>query len=157
MRRVNLAQPTTTTDPDDPPGFQAAMFRFGRELGAQDSGASLYEIAPGEAVCPYHYEYGEEEWLLVLEGRPSVRDPDGVTELEPLDVVFFPRGPEGAHQVLNRGDARARVLMWSTVVHPTATSYPDSGKVAVWTGTPGEDLIVRRTAAVGYYDGEPGV
>src|SRR5215211_2902396 len=155
MRRVNLTQPTTTTDLGDPPGFQAAMFRLGRELGAQDSGASLYEIAPGEAVCPYHYEYGEEEWLLVLEGRPSVRDPDGLTELEPLDVVFFPRGPDGAHQVLNRGAARARVLMWSTLVLPTATSYPDSGKIAVWTGTPAEDLIVRRTAAVGYYDGEP--
>jgi uncharacterized cupin superfamily protein len=156
MRRVSLTNASTAVDPEDPPGFRAAMFRFGKDLGAQDTGASLYEIPPGEAVCPYHYEHGEEEWLVVLEGRPSVRDPDGVSQLEPLDVVFFPRGPEGAHQVLNASAGRARVLMWSTVVHPTATTYPDSGKIAVWTGTPADDLIFPRSAAVDYYSGEPG-
>jgi uncharacterized cupin superfamily protein len=154
MRRVNLSAPETTTDAGDPPGFRASMFRFGKDLGARDTGGTLYVIPPGEAVCPYHYEHGEEEWLVVLEGRPSVRDPDGVAELEPLDVVFFPRGPDGAHQVLNASDAPARVLMWSTVVHPTATTYPDSDKVAVWTGPPEDDLIVRRSSAVEYYDGE---
>jgi uncharacterized cupin superfamily protein len=154
MRRVSLSEPATATDPEDPPGFRAAMFRFGRDLGATATGGSLYVLPPGEAVCPYHYEHGEEEWLVVLDGRPSVRDPDGMTELAPLDVVFFPCGPEGAHQVLNASDAEARVLMWSQVVHPTATTYPDSGKVAIWTGRKEEDLIVRRSSAVGYYDGE---
>jgi uncharacterized cupin superfamily protein len=154
MRRVSLRDPETTVDPGDPPGFRAAMFRFGKQLGASATGGSLYVLPPGEALCPYHYEHGEEEWLVVLEGRPSVRDPDGVTELAPLDVVFFPPGPEGAHQVLNAGDSEARVLMWSQVVYPTATTYPDSGKVALWTGRKEDDVIVRRSSAVGYYDGE---
>jgi uncharacterized cupin superfamily protein len=155
MRRVNLDRPTFELDDDDPPGFRAGMFRFGSLLGAEQTGASLYELPPGEALCPYHYEYGEEEWLLVVSGRPSVRDPDGTHELAPQDVVFFPRGPAGAHQVRNDSAAPARVLMWSMVVHPAATVYPDSDKVAIWTGNREDDRIVPRSAGVDYYHGEP--
>jgi uncharacterized cupin superfamily protein len=154
MRRVNLSQPTFEHDDDEPDGFRAGMFRFGKQLGATETGASLYELPPGQAVCPYHYEYGEEEWLLVLSGNPSVRTPEGTEQLEPLDMVFFPMGPDGAHQVLNQTDETAQVLMWSMVITPTATAYPDSGKVGVWTGIKAEDLIVRRTSGVDYYDGE---
>lgn len=155
MRRLNLTDPPFDVDDDDPPSYRAGMYRFGPALGAEQTGASLYELAPGTALCPYHYEYGEEEWLLVVSGRPSVRDPDGTHELAPQDVVFFPCGPEGAHQVRNDGDEPARVLMWSTVVHPAATVYPDSDKVAIWTGNREDDRIVPRSAGVGYYDGEP--
>jgi uncharacterized cupin superfamily protein len=154
MRRVSLTEPTFEHDPDEPDGFHAGMFRFGKQLGATDTGASLYELPPGQAVCPYHYEYGEEEWVLVLSGRPSVRTPEGTEELAPLDMVFFPKGSEGAHQVRNDSDTTAQVLMWSTVLTPTATAYPDSDKVGVWTGVKEEDLIVRRSSAVEYYDQE---
>ena len=143
-------------DPEDPAGFRSGMARFGHDFGAKDSGATLYELKPGEAVCPYHYEYGEEEWALVVEGKPSVRTPDGTEELEPLDLVFFPKGPEGAHQIRNDGDTTVRVLMWSTVVLPTASVYPDSDKVGVWTGNKDDNVRVRRDSAVDYFDGETG-
>jgi uncharacterized cupin superfamily protein len=154
MRRVNISDPAFKTDPEDPEGFKSAMLRFGPELGAEDTGTSLYELPPGEAICPYHYEYGEEEWVLVIDGRPSVRTPEGTEELEPWDVVFFPKGPEGAHQIRNDSDRPARVLMWSNLIHPTATAYPDSDKVAIWTGIKPEDLIVERSSAVDYFHGE---
>jgi len=156
MHCVNIAAPTFTYDDEDPPGSRAGMFRFGRQLGARQTGTSVYELPPGQAICPYHYEYGEEEWLLVLSGRPSVRDPDGTHQLEPDDVVFFPRGPAGAHQIRNETDDPARVLMWSTVVHPAATVYPDSDKIAIWTGNSEDDLIVQRGSQVDYWHGEPG-
>ena len=117
-------------------------------------GASLYLLPPGEALCPYHYEHGEEEWVLVLEGNPSVRTPEGVHPLEPMDVVFFPRGPEGAHQLRNDAPAPARILMWSTIVLPTVSVYPDSGKIGVWTGTAEDDRLFERASAVDYYRGE---
>jgi len=154
MRRVNLTDPELQFDPEDPPGFRAGMFRPGPQLGATETGASLYEVPPGEAVCPYHYEYGEDEWVLALSGRPSVRTPEGTEELAPLDLVFFPKGPEGAHQVRNDSDEPARVVMWSTIVTPSATAYPDSDKVGVWTGYKSEDVMVRRSSAVEYFDGE---
>jgi uncharacterized cupin superfamily protein len=154
MRRVSISDPTFVYDPADPEGFRSGVFRFGPEVGAQQTGTSVYELPPGQAVCPYHYEYGEEEWALVLQGRPSVRTPEGTEQLEPFDVVFFPRGPSGAHQIRNETDGPVRVLMWSTVVYPTATAYPDSDKIGIWTGDRAEDAMVVRSSKVDYFHGE---
>jgi len=156
MARVNISDPEFAYDPDDPDGFRAGMFRFGPRLGAERTGASVYDLPPGQAVCPYHYEYGEEEWVLVLQGRPTLRTPDGSERLEPFDVAFFPRGPAGAHQVRNDTDAPARVLMWSEVIVPAATVYPDSDKIGVWTGNKADDVMVERSSDVDYYHGEGG-
>lgn len=156
MPRVNLADDLPLDwDPDDPDGFRAGMARFGRALGARRTSASLYVLPPGQAVCPYHYEYGEEEWALVLEGRPTVRTPEGEERLSPHDLLFFPTGPEGAHELRNDSDEPVRLLMWSEVVLPTGTAYPDSGKVALYTGDAAEDAIVERTSVVDYFHGEP--
>jgi uncharacterized cupin superfamily protein len=154
MPRLNLADPTFTYDPTDPEGFKAGLFRMGPQLGATETGTSLYELPPGQALCPYHYEHGEEEWLLVVEGRPHLRTPDGTEQLARFDVVFFPKGPEGAHKIWNETDEPAHVLMWSSVVYPTVTVYPDSDKVGVWTADKGEDLMVERSSGVDYYRGE---
>jgi uncharacterized cupin superfamily protein len=132
------------------------MARLGAAMGARRTSATLYELPPGQAVCPYHYEYGEEGWALVLAGHPSVRTPHGIERLDPLDLLYFCTGPAGAHQIRNDDAASARVLMWSEVVVPTGTAYPDSGKVGLFTGDPAEDVIVRRVDGVGYFDGEPG-
>ena len=156
MRRLNIAAPDFEYDGEDPQGFRAGMARLGKLLGAKESGITVYELPPGQSVCPYHYEVGEEEWLLVLAGRPTLRHPKGSEVLDPWDVVCFPRGPEGAHGVGNETEETVRVLMFSTVVVPTATVYPDSDKVGIWTGDSENDLLVRRESAVGYYDGETG-
>lgn len=107
MRRFNLSEPNFTHDPTDPEGFRAGLFRMGPDAGAKETGTSLYELPPGQALCPYHYEYGEEEWMLVVEGRPHLRTPEGTEQLDQLDVVFFPKGPEGGHKIWKR-DRRAR-------------------------------------------------
>ena len=156
MRRVNLreAEPRPDDRREQPEGFRMSMARLGGEVGAERTGATLYELPPGQAVCPYHYEYGEEEWALVVEGRPSARTPEGTEQLEPLDLVFFPRGPDGAHQIRNDSAETARVLIWSDVVIPTATVYPDSDKIGIWTGNRDDDMLAPRSAGVEYFEGE---
>jgi uncharacterized cupin superfamily protein len=154
MHRVNIATPEFQYDDEDPEGFRAGLYRPGRTLGAKATGTSVYEVPPGQAICPYHYEYGEEEWLLVLSGTPMLRTPDGEERLAEWDLVFFPPGPEGAHQVRNDGDETVRVLMYSTVTTPAASVYPDSNKIAIWTGNRDDDMLVRRSSGVDYYDGE---
>jgi uncharacterized cupin superfamily protein len=154
VKRINIGTPEFTWDESDPEGYRAGMARLGGLLGAKETGISLYELPPGQSICPYHYECGEEEWLLVLSGSPTLRTPDGEERLAPWDVACFPRGPEGAHAVGNETAETARVLMFSTVVTPTATVYPDSDKVGIWTGDKETDVLVRRSSRVGYYDGE---
>ena len=154
MKRTNIGAPEVTWDDSDPEGFRAGMARLGGLLGACETGISVYELPPGQAICPYHYECGEEEWLLVLSGTPTLRTPSGEERLAPWDVTCFPRGPEGAHSVRNETEEPARVLMFSTVVTPTATVYPDSDKVGIWTGDEETDVVVRRSSRVEYYDGE---
>ena len=154
MKRFNLATDEHASDADDPAGFRSGMLRMGTTLGAIRSGASSYDLPPGQAICPYHYEYGEEEWLVVVSGRPTVRHPDGSDELEPLDVVFFTQGPAGAHLVRNQTDEPVRVLMFSTRNLPAVAVYPDSGKIGVWTGNEADDVMARRPANVDYWDGE---
>jgi uncharacterized cupin superfamily protein len=155
VQRINISEPEFKQFPQFPEGFRPGIVRLGRLVGAAATGMSVYELTPGQAIGPYHYENPEEEWVLVLDGRPTLRHPDGEDELEPWDVVFFPPGPDGAHKVQNDSDSTARVLMFSNTSKVAATVYPDSGKVAIWTGIDADDLVVRRTSAVDYWDGEP--
>ena len=152
---VNVYDLPAEGDETDPAGYRARMSRFGPTIGAQQLGASVYELDPGESVCPYHYEYPEEEWLVVLEGRVTVRHPGGEDELGPFDVVCFPSGPEGAHKVTCLGDETARVVMTSTVSTPAVVVYPDSAKVGVFPGDDRDRLMMRRDL-LDYWDGEVG-
>ena len=154
MRRVKLTDARADYDSADPEGFRSGMFRPGPELGAEKTGATLYELPPGQSICPYHYEYGEEEWLIVLEGEATVRTPDETAAVGPMELVFFPTGPSGAHEVRNDTDSPVRVLMFSNIVYPTATAYPDSDKVGVYTGDKSEDGMFVRSSKVDYFHGE---
>ena len=154
VQKVNVAAPDFKYVTDGPEGFRPGVARLGALVGAANTGMSVYELPPGQAIGPYHYENPEEEWLLVLSGRPTLRHPEGEDELEPWDVVFFPPGPGGAHAVGNSTDSTARVLMFSNTTAVAASVYPDSDKIAIWTGNDDDDLIVKRTSGVGYWDGE---
>jgi uncharacterized cupin superfamily protein len=156
MRRINISSPQFRYDEGDPDGFRSGLARLGPEFGAKKLGATVYDLPPGQAVCPYHYEYAEEEWLLVLEGRPTLRHPDGSDELEQWDMVCFPTGPEGAHGIRNETDDPVRVLIFSNVAYPATTVYPDSDKIGIWTGNKEDDLVVRRESGVEYFDRESG-
>lgn len=94
-------------------------------------GATVYEIDPEQTSGYYHFHHGAEELLVVLRGRPTLRTPEGERELEEGDVVHFPVGPEGAHQLINRSAAAVRYLMFSTRPSPEAVEYPDSRQVSV--------------------------
>jgi uncharacterized cupin superfamily protein len=155
VRSFNIFDDALRETRDDRPGYSWRRAKVGEELGAEKLGGSLYELAPGERTFPYHYEYGNEEWVLVVGGRPTLRSPEGEHELRPGDVVCFREGPEGAHQIRNDTDAPIRVLILSTKQSPDAAVYPDSGKIGVWSGheaDPGR--LFRISSEVDYWDGE---
>jgi uncharacterized cupin superfamily protein len=153
MRHLNLETVELTHD-DDPTGYHARYARLGRLLGAEQAGATLYELPPGQSNCPYHYEVGDEEWLLVLAGRLTVRHPGGAEELGPGEMALFPAGPEGAHKLTNNGEETVRLFILSVNHTPAVSVYPDSDKVGTFTRDPAANVMVRRDADVGYWHGE---
>ena len=154
MRRANVLSVECEYDRGDPDGYRSAVSDIGRAVGGGALAVKVYELPAGESACPYHYEY-EEEWLLVLEGVVAVRTPQGVQELERGEVVCFPPGPAGAHKATNRGDTRARIVMFSSAREPAVAVYPDSDKIGVWPGNPDDEVMLRRADGdVPYWEGE---
>ena len=138
-------------------GFLARRANVGRQAGAERLGLSLWELPAGQAAYPYHFHYTEEELLIVLEGAPSLRSPDGWRALAPGEVVSFPRGEPGAHQLLNETAETVRFLSCSTSGEPDVVSHLDSGKLGVFERLPdrdGLDAMFRAADTVDYYDGE---
>jgi uncharacterized cupin superfamily protein len=152
MERFNLLAASPSYDDSDPEGYRAGMDRFGPRIGASQIGGSVYELPPGQSICPYHYEYPEEEWLMPLDGAVVLRTPAGEEELGSFEIVAFPPGPEGAHKVTNTGSETVRVLMLSTKAETSVCVYPDSGKLLAQS--PHDRLMTRLESNVDYYDGE---
>ena len=135
-------------------GWRSKDAWIGARLNAELIGASMYELEPGNKLWPYHTHHANEEWVIVLRGEPTLRTPEGEQVLKEGDVVCFPRGKDGAHQIVNGTDAPVRVLMLSSMVGPDIVEYLDTGKVYA-TSLAGEPIMLARPGPIGeYWEGE---
>lgn len=157
MSRPNAFDPQAKGEYDerDPEGYRCAELPFGKAAGGKELAVRLFEMQPGQALCPYHYEY-VEEWLMVVSGQVQVRTPAGTEPAQAGDLVCFPAGPEGAHKVTNDTDQPVRIIMFSGTQEPSVAVYPDNGTVGVWTGNDRDKWRFRDAEAhLDYFDGEP--
>ena len=134
--------------------------QLGRPAGANEIGATLYEVDPGKRNLPYHAHHGIEETIVVIQGTPTIRTPDGETELTEGDVHCFGKGSGSAHQVINNTDTPVRFMMLSSQSSADFAEYPDGSKIAVFSGVWGTDDAFQKMLSseneVGYFDGELG-
>ena len=147
MKNFNL-----NSDPEDHTeereGWRCKGAGVGRRIGSELIGGSMYEVEPGNRLWPFHTHHANEEWVIVLRGEPTLRTHEGEQQLREGEVVAFPRGKEGAHQIKNTTDAPIRVLMLSTRIAPDIVEYLDTGKLGarsvagerIMFGKPGPDL-----------------
>ena len=157
----NVFEPDFDAEQDQPP-FTWRRSRIGRQAGSEKLGASLFELPAGASSFPLHVHHANEELIVVLAGRPTLRSLDGERELEPGDVVACPPGPAGAHRIENRGDEPVRFLAVSTMIAPDIVTYPESNKLWVrdyppggqGPGPTGLDTLARPDPDLGYMDGE---
>lgn len=138
----------------DRPGWRSKDGWVGAHIGAELIGGSVYELEPGCRLWPYHTHHANKDWLLVVRGRPTLRTREGEHELEEGDVVAFPRGEAGAHQVINRTETAIRVLMLSTMIQPEIVEYIDSGKLGARDAKGERILLARPGPTLDYWDGE---
>ncbi len=125
-------------------------------MGTEKTGLSLFEVPPGEAAYPYHWHLAEEEVVVVVAGRPSLRTPGGWRELAPGEVVSFLVGERGAHQLVNRTAETVLFLAFSNQ-SPDIITRPDSETLGVAERRPeggGLAYYFRISDAIGYIEGE---
>jgi uncharacterized cupin superfamily protein len=119
------------------------------DLSSEETAMYLYDLDAGESF-PYHYEY-VEEWLLVLDGCVVVRVPEREVELVRGALMRFAPGPTGAHQIITRGAAGARLLLFSKATLPGISVYPDTDTIGVWPDDETE-FYFKRSGAVSRED-----
>ncbi|MCM8624031.1 MAG: cupin domain-containing protein [Candidatus Accumulibacter sp.] len=143
--------------------YAAQFAQLGPLIGARKLGCRFNVIPPGKAAWPFHSHLVNEELVVVLSGRGTLRFGSERLPLRAGDVVGLPPGgAECAHQIINEGNEELRYLAVSTMEEPDIGLYPDSGKFAVFAGTaPGGDksrrsfsYVGRPESAVDYWDGE---
>ncbi len=155
MRHLNLDTVEITHDASDPEGYRAGRARLGRLLGAEQAGASLYELPPGQGNCPYHYEVARRG-VAAGARRPPDRAPSrrrGRARARARSPCSRP-GPTAPTS--SRTAAR-RPSAWSCSRSdhtPAVSVYPDSDKVGTFTGDPAANVMVPRDADVDYWHGE---
>jgi uncharacterized cupin superfamily protein len=114
-------------------------------------GASLYELGPGNFAI-FHFHHASEELLIVLRGRPTLRTHEGKRQLDEGEVVHFPTGPEGAHELRNETDDPVRYVVAGIRVSPEVVEYPDLGQLTAQSrhaSQTGEPLFVIHTIEEG--------
>ena len=105
---------------------------------------------PGKSYCPYHSHGAESELYLVISGRGTVRDKDGISEVAAGDAFFF--GPVEAHQLSNNGTEDFAYYVIADNPRHDSCYYPDSGKWAVSKESP--DYIIVQGNETDYYKDE---
>jgi len=138
----------------DREGWRVKGALVGQRIGGELIGATMSEVEPGDRLWPYHAHHLNEEWVLVLRGEPTLRTPEGEQVLKEGDVACFPRGKDGAHQLVNRTDSSVRVLMLSSMISGEIIEYLDTGKLLV-KGVDDDDIMFARPGPTAeYWEGE---
>ncbi len=139
----------------DRDGWRIKEAFVGHRIGGELIGASMSEIEPGSKLWPFHTHHANEEWVIVLRGEPTLRTHEGEQGLSEGDAVCFPRGRDGAHQIINKTDSPVRVVMLSSMVGPDVIEYLDSGKVSAGSFGEGPPVMFGRPGPpVGYWEDE---
>jgi uncharacterized cupin superfamily protein len=138
----------------DRDGWRIKAALVGQHIGGELIGATMSEVEPGSKLWPYHTHHLNEEWVIVLRGRPTLRTPEGEDVLGEGDVVCFPRGKDGAHQIINRTASPVRVLMVSSMTPGEVIEYLDTGKVLVKDANDDDVMFARPGPSVEYWEDE---
>ena len=131
--------------------YAATDYEAGFPIGARRLGYNFVTLDPGARLCPMHSHALEEEVFIVWEGEPTIRTPRGEFACRRGDVIAFPVGDIGMHQLLNKSDKPCTVFALGNAEPNEIAFYPDSNKVLVRSR---KRLILRAEPRLDYYDGE---
>jgi uncharacterized cupin superfamily protein len=158
MKPIMNLDDVTFDDVEENGLYTSQRGTIGRHIGARQLGYNLTVLPPGKAQCPFHSHHGTEEMFLILEGEGELRFGTERFPIRRHDVIACPSGSaEAAHQIINTGTTPMRYLALSSLAEVEACEYPDSGKIMILVGKPGDRTVrkmFRAETTVDYYDRE---
>lgn len=99
--------------------------QLGDVFGLTNFGVNLTRLAPGAISALRHSHTRQDEFVYILQGRPTLCTDEGDTELAPGMCAGFKAGTGNAHQLVNR---TTEVVVYLEVGDRTPGdegSYPD--------------------------------
>lgn len=150
VNRINLDELSWEPFRGGRPKYECSWAEIGLDIGARKLGYAAVILPPGKALCPLHSHEREEEMFFVVEGEPSIRSARGTIECRRGDLIAFPTGERGAHQLLNQSGRDATILVLAAEAPQEICHYPDSDKFGLYP----RRLMLRGSPSLDYYDGE---
>jgi len=88
-----------------------ARQRLGDAGGLTQFGVYLLTLPPGAWSSQRHWHYGEDEFLVMIEGQAVLVEDDGRTVLRAGDLAAWPKGAANGHHLINESDAPCRFIV----------------------------------------------
>jgi uncharacterized cupin superfamily protein len=111
------------------PFYSRMLKREKRKLGdlfeLRNFGVNLTRLAPGGESSLRHAHTKQDEFIYILEGRPTLVTDAGETALEPGMCAGFRAGSGDAHHLVNRSGSDVVYLEVGDRSAGDAASYPD--------------------------------
>ena len=127
--KASAALPNAKASNYPEPFYSRMLKREKRKLGdlfeLQNFGVNLTRLRPGGESSLRHAHTKQDEFVYILEGRPTLVTDAGETELEPGMCAGFRAGTGDAHHLVNRTSADVAYLEVGDRTAGDAASYPD--------------------------------
>lgn len=98
---------------------------LGDLFGLGNFGVNLTRLAPGAQSSLRHAHALQDEFVYILEGKPTLVTNAGETELSPGMCAGFKAGNGDAHHLVNRSEADVVYLEVGDRTKGDSASYPD--------------------------------
>lgn len=106
--------------------------QLGEVFGLANFGVNQTRLAPGAGSALRHAHRTQDEFIYVLQGRPTLHTDAGFMQLEPGMCAGFPAGSGDAHRLLNETDEEVIYLEIGDRSPGDQVSYPDDDLQAVF-------------------------
>lgn len=111
-----------------------AKRQLGELFGLRNFGVNLTRLRPGAQSALMHVHSRQDEFIYVLEGRPTLATDRGERQLEPGVCAGFPAGGV-AHHLVNNTDRDVVYLEIGDRTAGDSGTYPNDDLVAELTST----------------------
>lgn len=103
---------------------------LGDLFGLTNFGVNLTRLAPGAASALRHAHSRQDEFVYILEGRPTLHTDEGATELAPGQCAGFKAGTGNGHRLVNQTSEDVVYLEIGDRARGDEVSYPDDDLMA---------------------------